>query len=123
MSKKNEAKNMSDYDYKEEANKLKEKRNFDFSINDSINEIEKEISIFCENNLELYKQTINKTLNDIEEDIEENKEDIYNEFVLSSLYRVYLVYELNNLLYPPHIPCSFETEEEYINSIKCKFEG
>ena len=27
------------------------------------------------------------------------------------------------LLYPPHIICPFETEEEYINSIKCKFEG
>ena len=72
MSKKNEAKNMSDYDYKEEANKLKAKRNFGFDFYYSINtdKAEKELSEHCKKywhgDLETYKQAIEDILDELE---------------------------------------------------------
>ena len=115
---------MSEYDYKEEANKLKEQRNLPFdpmrSRFSKIYEIEKQLSEIYDNDLESYKKVINKVLDKIEKD---KKIDITDSFDLDLFYRTYLNIEIMYLVNPPHILSPFKTEEEYINSIKCKFEG
>ena len=80
---------MNNYNYKEEVNKLKAKRNFGFDFIESseIDEFEKELNSFCNNNLSLYKQRINEVL-DI---VEKKKDKIKNENYLLFYYRSALI--------------------------------
>ena len=93
---------MSEYDYKEEANKLKEQRNLPFdpirSRFSKIYEIEKQLSEIYDNDLETYKKIINKVLDKVENN---KKVNIKDPFDLDLFYCCYLSIEIQNLLNPP----------------------
>lgn len=104
---------MNNYDYKEEAKKIKTQRNFGFNFIESseIEELEKELNSFCNNNLQLYKQRINEVL-----DIVEGKKDkIKNENYLLFYYRNSLIerIERRKLLVPSdsNYFCDSETKK------------
>ena len=80
---------MNNYNYKEESSKLKTQRNFGFNFIESpeIDELEKELNVFCNNTLKLYQQRINEVL----DKVEEKKDKIKNENYLLFYYRSYLI--------------------------------
>ena len=94
---------MNDYDYKEEALKLRKKRNLILSPicikihNDIIYQLEKKISEFSEN-LEDYKKRINKILDEVEQD---DIFDIKSAHDLYDSYYTFLSIAIMDYYYPP----------------------
>lgn len=94
---------MNDYDYKEEALKLRKKRNLILNPiyikihNDIIYQLEKEISEFSEN-LEDYKKRINKILDEVEQD---DILDIKDPHDLYDSYYTFLSIAIRDYNYPP----------------------